>query len=181
MQRGMRWIVFILCTATVWTLSARRPAPAAQTAHLAHARLNGPPPMTPKEMQAFLAQPLVAHLATVRANQTPQLIPMWFLYQDGVIYMSTRTTAAKLVHIRHNPHVAVEIDVMEAPLKNKVVDIDGTAQILTTGVKQMTTKIYHKYMGLKGSQSPLAQHNINTPRVILKITPKRIWTMDTTH
>jgi PPOX class probable F420-dependent enzyme len=140
-----------------------------------------PPAMTPAEIPAFLARPLVAHLATVRANGSPQLVPMWFLYENGVVYMSTRTTAAKLVHIRHNPHVAVEVDVMEAPLKNKVVTIDGRAEILTIGVKEITTRIYRKYMGLEGAASPVAQRNINTPRVILKITPKHIWSMDTTH
>lgn len=137
--------------------------------------------MTPQEMQAFLARPLVAHLAIVRANRTPQLVPMWFLYENGAIYMSTRVNAAKLKHIRANPHVAVVVDVMEAPLKNKVVTIEGTAQIETTGVKDVVTKIYRKYLGPEAAKSPAAQHNINEPRVILKITPERIHTMDTTR
>jgi len=140
-----------------------------------------PPTMTPEEMQAFLARPLVAHLAVVRANRTPQLVPMWFLYENGVIYMSTRVNAAKLKHIRTDPHVAVVIDVMERPLKNKVVTLEGTAEIQTTGVKEVVTKIYRKYLGPEAAKSPAAQHNINEPRVILKITPKRIHTMDTTR
>ena len=105
---------------------------------------------------------------------------MWFLYEDGVIYMSTRTHAAKAKHIKKNPRVAVVIDEMVAPLKNKVVSIEGTAEVLTTGVKEMTTKIYHKYAGVEGSATPQAQRSINTPRVILKITPKKMETMDTT-
>jgi len=132
-------------------------------------------------MQAFLAKPLVAHLAIVRANRTPQLVPMWFLYENGVMYMSTRVNAAKIAHIRTNPHVAVVVDVMEAPLKNKVVTLEGIAEIQTTGVKEIVTRIYQKYLGPEATGSPAAQHNINEPRVILKITPKRIRTMDTTR
>jgi PPOX class probable F420-dependent enzyme len=139
-----------------------------------------PPAMSAAELRAFLARPLVARLATVRPNGAPQIFPMWFLYEDGVLYMSTRTQAAKLRHIRHNARVAVAIDVMEAPLRNKAVIIDGTAEILTTGVKEIVTKIYQKYMGTEAASSPAAQRNINTPRVILKITPKKIRTMDTT-
>jgi len=66
----------------------------------------------------------------------------------------TRTWAAKVKHIRGNRHVAVTVDVMEAPLKNKAVLLDGTAEIVTTGVQEMTTAIYQKYMGADAAKSP---------------------------
>jgi PPOX class probable F420-dependent enzyme len=140
-----------------------------------------PPSMTKEEMQAFLARPLVARLATVRTNGSPQIVPMWFLYEDGVMYMSTRTYAAKVKHLQKNPRVAVVVDEMVAPLKNKVVTLEGTVEMQTTGVKEMTTKIYHKYVGIEGAATPVAQQSINTPRVILKITSKKIESMDTTR
>jgi PPOX class probable F420-dependent enzyme len=140
-----------------------------------------PPTMSKEEMNAFLARPIIARIATVRANGSPQLAPMWFLYEDGVMYMSTRTWAAKVKHMQKNPRVAVVVDEMVAPLKNKVVTIEGTVEVLTTGVKETTTKIYHKYAGVEGSATPQAQQSINTPRVILKITPKKIETLDTTQ
>jgi PPOX class probable F420-dependent enzyme len=139
-----------------------------------------PPSMSTEELNAFLARPIIARIATVRANGSPQLAPMWFLYEDGVMYMSTRTYAAKVKHIQKNPRVAVVVDEMVAPLKNKVVTIEGTVEVLTTGVKEMTTRIYHKYAGVEGSATPQAQRSINTPRVILKITPKKTETLDTT-
>ncbi len=140
-----------------------------------------PQPMSEQELRSFLARPLVAHLALVRANGTPQLVPMWFLFKDGVFYMSTRTSAAKLKHLRKNPRVAVVIDVMEAPLKNKSVSVSGTAEVVTAGVPEMTAAIYRKYVGEQGLSTGSAQHNINEPRVILKIVPKKIVTMDTTR
>jgi PPOX class probable F420-dependent enzyme len=140
-----------------------------------------PPAMSKEELNAFLARPLIARIATVRPNGSPQLVPMWFLYEDGVTYMSTRTYAAKVKYLKKNPRVAVVVDEMVAPMKNKVVTFEGTVEVLDTGVKEMTTKIYHKYVGVEGSASPQAQQSINTPRVILKITPKKMETMDTTH
>src|SRR5262249_47921982 len=140
-----------------------------------------PPAMTKEELQTFLARPLIARLATVRPNGSPQLVPMWFLYEDGVMYMSTRTYAAKVKHLQKNPRVAVVVDEMVAPLKNKVVILEGTAEVQTSGVKEITTKIYHKYMGTEGAATPVAQQSINAPRVILKITPKKVESMDTTH
>jgi len=140
-----------------------------------------PPAMSKEDMNAFLARPIIARIATVRANGSPQIVPMWFFYEDGVMYMSTRTYAAKVKHLQKNPRAAVVVDEMVAPMKNKVVTIEGTVEVLTTGVKETTTKIYHKYVGVEGSTSPQAQQSINTPRVILKITPKKIETMDTTR
>lgn len=140
-----------------------------------------PPAMTKEEMQAFLARPIIARLATVRPNSTPQIVPMWFLYEDGVMYMSTRTYAAKVKHLQKNPRVAVVVDEMVVPLKNKVVTLEGIVETQTTGVKEMTTRIYHKYLGAEGAATPAAQQSINTPRVILKITPKKIESIDTTH
>lgn len=140
----------------------------------------GPPSMTAEEIQTFLAQPLVASLAVVRANKTPQLTPMWFIYENGMMYMSTRTYAAKVKHIRANPNVSVVVETMDAPLKNTVVTLEGKAQVLETEVKPVVEKIYRKYMGEEGMQTPAAERNINTPRVILKITPKRVRSMDTT-
>jgi hypothetical protein len=78
-------------------------------------------------------------------------------------------------------HNAVVIDEMVAPLKNKVVILEGTAEVQTSGVKEITSKIYHKYMGTEGAATPVAQQSINAPRVILKITPKKVESMDTTH
>ncbi len=176
-KRLMRQLT-VLCVVTTGLLAGAHIACAEKATPAAHPP---PPPMTAEEMRAFLARPLVAHLATVRANGSPQVVPMWFLYEDGMMYMSTRTWAAKVRHLRHNPHVAVEIDVMEAPLRNKVVTLEGTAEVLTTGVKEMTTRIYQKYMGADAANGPTAQQSINTPRVLLKITPKKVWSMDTTR
>ena len=138
------------------------------------------PTMSEAEKNAFLAQPLVARLAVVRDDGTPQVTPMWFLYEDGVLYMSTHVKRAKAKHIKNNPRVAVAIDVMEAPLKNKIVIIEGPAELVTTGVKEMTTRIYKKYLGVEGTKTPRAQQNINAERILIKITPVVVQTMDTT-
>ena len=141
---------------------------------------SAPPSMTDEEIQAFLAQPLVASLAVVRDNNTPQLTPIWFIYEDGVMFMSTRTYAAKVKHIRANPNVSVVVETMDAPLKNTVVTLEGKAEVQDSGVKAVVEKIYRKYIGEEGMQTPAAQRNINTPRVILKITPRKIRSIDTT-
>lgn len=164
---GMAMVIISVCGQTV-AAQEKKVAPAAPT-------------MSKEEMEAFLAKPLIARLALVRLNGSPQVTPMWFLYEDGILYMSTRVDRAKVKHIKANPRVAVAIDVMEAPLKNKVVIMEGTAELMPTGVKELTTKIYLKYMGADGSKTPQAQQSINAPRIGIKITPKKVETADTTR
>ncbi len=136
------------------------------------------PTMPEEERKKFLARPLVARLATVRANGSPHVTPMWFLYENGIMYMSTRADAAKVKHVRANPRVAVVVDVMEAPFKNKIVTIEGSARVVTTGVQDMTARIRGKYVGAAAA----AKHATgDTERVILAITPKRIESVDTTR
>ena len=181
MRKAVTAISTLAIAAMALMLSVSLPARAAARETARRASAAGPPSMTKPEMDAFLARPLVARLATVRPNGTPQVVPMWFIWEKGAMYMSTRVNAAKLKHIRANPHVAVVVDVMEAPLRNKSVNIDGTAQIETDNVKQVVEKIYRKYVGPKAMKGPLAQHNMNEPRVVLKITPKHIISIDTTR
>ena len=181
MSRSLTLRVMVVAFSLVGVVSHSRGTGAAEKKPAPAPARPAPPPMTKEELQAFLARPLVARLATVRPNGTPQIVPMWFLYEDGVMYMSTRTSAAKVKHLHKNPRVAVVVDEMVAPLKNKVVTLEGTVEMQTTGVKEVTTKIYHKYLGPEGAATPAAQQSINTPRVILKITPRKIESIDTTR
>jgi nitroimidazol reductase NimA-like FMN-containing flavoprotein (pyridoxamine 5'-phosphate oxidase superfamily) len=130
---GMTLLTLAIGASPTW--AENQPAPARPT----------PPPMTKEELSTFLARPILARLATVRANGTPQIVPMWFLYEDGVMYMSTRTYAAKVKHFKKNPHVAVVVDEMVAPMKNKAVTIEGTVEVLNTGVKRDERS--YKYAG----------------------------------
>jgi len=175
----MRRRLASVCIGVVIMLGSQRSSGAGEVRPTAAAHPT-PPPMSQEAMHAFLARPLVARFATVRKNGTPQVVPMWFLWDNGTLYMSTRTWAAKVKHLRKNPHVAVVIDEMVAPMQNRVVGIDGTATIVTDGVREMSTRIYQKYMGAEAAKSQQAQQSITTPRVLIKITPTKIWSMDTT-
>jgi PPOX class probable F420-dependent enzyme len=137
----------------------------------------GRPPMamSDQETAAFLSLPLIARLATVRANGTPQLTPMWFLYDDGVVYMTTRSHAAKVNHIRKNPNVAVVVDVMDEPYKNRIVTIEGTAVVEPDPEKKMTTRLRRKYMG----EGEPPKGFPPSERVVIKITPRKMTAVNT--
>ncbi|MEM4524609.1 MAG: pyridoxamine 5'-phosphate oxidase family protein, partial [Archaeoglobaceae archaeon] len=66
--------------------------------------------MSQKEIQEFLSKPLIARIATVGKDLTPNVHPVWFLYDGEFIYISTGKFSAKVRNIIRNPKVAVVVD-----------------------------------------------------------------------
>lgn len=62
-------------------------------------------------------------LATVRPNGRPHLIPIWFVWLDGKVWISTGDGSRKHLNIRHNPHVSVSLEDGTNPLV-----LEGTAR-----------------------------------------------------
>lgn len=49
-------------------------------------------------------------LASVRPDGRPHLVPLWFAWHAGNIYICTEDNSVKVRNIRANPHVALALD-----------------------------------------------------------------------
>jgi uncharacterized protein len=58
----------------------------------------------------FLNSQPAGRIASIDNNGYPQIIPMNFVYYDGLIYMHSHPFGEKLENIRHNPNVGFEVD-----------------------------------------------------------------------
>lgn len=139
--------------------------------------------MTKAEMDAFLAQPALARIATVRPDGRPHVVPIWFWWDGTSIYMETPPTFVKARNLKQNPNCAISIDITEGGLRFKAVILEGQVELIEdrTFVLDMVTRIYTKYLGVEGAQSPTPQRMINSEHVIIKMTPARILTWDDTQ
>lgn len=59
-----------------------------------------------EEVEAFLARPLTAHLAT----HGPRVRPVWFLWEDGSFWILTGPWSHVLRDVEEDPHVALVVD-----------------------------------------------------------------------
>ena len=67
--------------------------------------------MTPTEITRFLQQPnLHAIVATNTTAGPPQLSPVWYLYEDEILYISVIANSAKVRNLQQNPAISVCID-----------------------------------------------------------------------
>lgn len=143
-------------------------------------RIEGP--MSIAALEAFLAEPVLARIATIRENR-PHVVPMWFDWDGESLWMETGLGFQKHKNLLANPHCAVSIDVTEGGLRFKGVIMDGRAEILTDPepfVRETVERIYGKYLGIAGILEPTPQAMINNPHAIIRLRPERIVTWDET-
>ncbi len=93
----------------------------------------------------YLARPLLADLATVKADGSPHVAPVWFQYQDGQIRIVAQTNSVKIRNILHEPRVSLSVAIHERPYK--YVLINGTAELSKEGIPELTRSLAIRYQG----------------------------------
>ena len=131
-------------------------------------------PMSREEMDAFLAQPRNAIVATVNPDGFPQLTPIWFHWEDGTVYFSTTAPRLKTKNLERDGRVSICVDEPGDPDQRTVVLAAETCTI-TPGLGTVTETIARKYGGENWETS--YEHIANTPdRVVVSYKPTRILT-----
>jgi len=101
--------------------------------------------LTPEEITEFLSQPRTAHLVTLRADGTPHVAPVWFLWDQGRALVMADAGAVKVRNIRRNPAAALCVSTPGHPYH--FVTIEGTANIGTDGLEDMVRRTCVLYEG----------------------------------
>jgi PPOX class probable F420-dependent enzyme len=132
--------------------------------------------MTDEEVEAYLAQPLIAKLSTHNKDGTIHTVPIWFKYQNREILLGTQEITQKVKNIKRDPRVTVLVDTTEPRLKGVIMY--GTAEIDHNGVIPTRISIFEKYMD--PDRAPrLADRLASTWQpVVVRIKPDRIISFD---
>ncbi|HCP62227.1 MAG TPA: hypothetical protein DIU14_07145 [Actinobacteria bacterium] len=131
--------------------------------------------MTPEELEAFLAEPRMAHLATVDAAGSPRVRPVWFLWRDSAMWILPRLHRHTGKDVSANPSVAVSVDDDHRPYR--AVVMRGEAAIIERD-EQLMLDIATRYGEAEGRAFVLDHAMQEADRVILKIVPSAVLTWD---
>jgi PPOX class probable F420-dependent enzyme len=93
----------------------------------------------------FLREPNVAILATVDARGRPHAAPVWYLYEDSDILISTGRGSQKHRNIAANAEVTVVVDRRTLPYY--AVMIHGAAEIGSPLSSQDRLRLAVRYLG----------------------------------
>jgi PPOX class probable F420-dependent enzyme len=126
--------------------------------------------LTPGQLAIF-APPNLAYLATVSADGSPHLSPLWADTRDGMIVLNTAEGRTKVGNVRRDPRVAVAIHDQARP--HPPVAVLGTVvEITSEGALEHIDTLSRRYTG-----EPWTPHEGQT-RLLLVIRPDRVlgWT-----
>jgi PPOX class probable F420-dependent enzyme len=126
----------------------------------------------PASHQDILKKKAFAHFATLMADGSPQVSPVWVDEQDGYVLINSAAGRVKDKNVRRNPSVAISATDPDNPYR--MVTIRGkVVEYTTEGADDHIDKMAQKYMGKD-------KYPFRTPgeqRVIYKIEPKTVATM----
>ena len=75
-----------------------------------------------------LSREPIGWLGTTSSRGRPHHVPVWFLWEDPIIYVFSGATTAKVSHIRNNAAVSLTLD--SAALGTDIVIVEGDAELI---------------------------------------------------
>ncbi len=109
----------------------------------------------PTGLSRFQGEKVIS-LETYRRNGKPVRTPVWFLEQDGIVYVHTDDSTGKVKRIRRNPRVRIAPSHFRG--KSKADYIEARAELETNPeiVEKYRSRIYKKY-GIQGTLTTFMQ------------------------
>jgi PPOX class probable F420-dependent enzyme len=142
------------------------------------------PRLTRTERGEFLAEPgVILHLATLRADGSPRVAPMWFVFEDDAIWFTPRAHSEWLGDLRRDPRCALVID--EQPLPYRKVSLDGRAELVhdlgeDDRWRDRYRRIARRYVAPDAAEAYI-QTTIDQPRALFSVALRdsvvRSWRM----
>jgi PPOX class probable F420-dependent enzyme len=136
--------------------------------------------LTPDERRQFLEERKTIILSTIDHRGYPHAVPMWYVVQDGAVFMTTYAKSQKVANIDRNPRVAllVESGVTYETLKG--VLIRGHAEVVrdVEACTRVLTRVHEKMTGSLQPGIDEAMKAQARKRVVIKVTPERVSSWD---
>jgi len=123
---------------------------------------------------AFLDQPgLLMRLGTVGSDGYPQVTPIWYLYEDGVFWITTASNRIKARNMLARPQVGFAIDSDQRPYRG--ISARGEARLVAEGeaARPMTRRIAARYMPAERVEAMVATL-MEAPRALFAIDASRV-------
>jgi PPOX class probable F420-dependent enzyme len=126
----------------------------------------------PDSFKDLLQKKAFANVATVNADGTPQVTPVWVDYDGTHVRFNTAKGRVKDRNLRRNPAVALTVVDPDNPYR--YLQVKGrVAEITEAGADAHIDALAKKYTG----QDRYAHRQPGEVRVIYKIAPERVQTM----
>jgi general stress protein 26 len=123
----------------------------------------------------------VVTVATLEPDGSPHVVPLWFVWPEDAIYVSTRREGRTWANVSVDPRVALTIDLGRAWIEIAGIEVHGRAELLPAEHAEMRQPIsawHEKYRPLlAGDGFPRFAEEVGGLG-FLRVTPTRIAAWD---
>lgn len=129
--------------------------------------------MPDTEIDAFLATlRRSGHLATARANGTPQVAPVWFLWERPSLWIVTYGDSARAKNVAREPRVGLSVDANVFPAIGVV--LYGSAEIVPVGDGEIVRRIVQRYRPAEDVEGFVSRYRADPNRVLVRVDVDRV-------
>jgi PPOX class probable F420-dependent enzyme len=133
--------------------------------------------MTEAERDSFLQEPRIAKLATLNADGSPNIVPVWFDWDGEVARVFTTRGSAKMRRIAADPRAALSVETGVG--ENEAwVSIEGVLRVSEEDPIAIIKKLAPLYYSPEKAEASLRSWTSGEiDWVLLQLVPKRIRSM----
>lgn len=131
--------------------------------------------LSPAELQSYLMAQRTIRLATATPTGRPHVVPLWFVWVDGTVFMNSTLGNVTIRNLQRNPVATGSIDDGDAYDELRGVLVEGEVERADDDARLETVKgaWSSKYMG--GEPPPYDRWR---NRLWLRLVPRRITSWD---
>jgi PPOX class probable F420-dependent enzyme len=130
-----------------------------------------PKPMTTAEIFSFLSEaPRTGHVATVRADGRPHVVPVWFGVDGEDILFATSSDTVKSRNLVDQPIAAISVDDEAPPFAFAMVEGTVTIERDMDVVRHWAGEIAARYMGMAWARAYSASDSFPDD-MLCRLTP----------
>lgn len=124
-----------------------------------------------EEQVKLIRETHLAQVVTLMKDGSPHIAPVWVDTDGDNVLINSQVGRVKVINVERDPRVAVGIYDAANPY-TRVLNIRGkVTEITEEGASDHIDFLSEKYVG----ERPYSGHEPDRPRLIIKITPERIY------
>jgi general stress protein 26 len=113
--------------------------------------------MTDAEVDAFLAEQPTCRLATVGATGAPHVVPLWFVWHDGALWLNSLVRSQRWRDLERDPRASVVVDAGTDYRELRGVEMSGPVVVASDvprgsapwpGLDEVEERYARKYAGV---------------------------------